>query len=203
MGNSKGFQTRLTEEQKSEIRRLYESGVHHGEIVSRFKCSESAFWLIVRGLRNGVRQRAWAELESRLRGLPKEKLGWVAGIVDGEGYVGLGKHGERWVNPRVSVASATRCMQEELVALVGVGTIGFRPNKKKKQRDCFVWQLHTAQEVGGFLSAVGNLLVVKRDVASIVLGFCRTRLEDGVPLLRLQVKDLMARVRGLNKRGRR
>jgi hypothetical protein len=205
MSNLKGYQVRLASDQKDEIRALYLGGTPYQKIIKQFKCSPSSFWNVVRGLQLQVRDEKFQQGVVQMQALADAQKGWIAGIVDGEGYVGLVENATpnraTSLTPRIDVHSATRCMQLELRRLTGIGYIG-RKQRPENQRDVFGWSLWAVETVGPFLEVITPYLIVKRRVAHVVLEFCsRRRALRGQPY---DARDWHAlkRVRELNKRGR-
>jgi hypothetical protein len=203
MGNIKGSQVRLSSTQKGVIRALYLDGVPYQKIVNRFGCSLSNFWNVVRGLQLQVRDVKFQQNITQISALTEAEKGWIAGIIDGEGYIGLveNDNGTRSLTPRVDVHSTTKCMQVELQRLVGAGYLG-RKRLREGEKQVFSWSLWAVETVGPFLEVVTPYLIVKRRVAHVVLDYCTRR-----RVLRGQSYDArdwraLKRVRELNKRGR-
>lgn len=137
-----------------------------------------------------------------LNDLKQVQLGWIAGIVDGEGYIGLVPNTKHGITPRVDVSSTTKCMQDQLHSLVG-GYIG-----EKKRKNCptykklWNWALWAVESVGPFLKVIGPLLVVKHRQAEVVLKFCERRTKArGMPYTKEDWNDVK-RMHVLNKRGK-
>jgi hypothetical protein len=203
MGNTKGRQVRLSLAQKDEIQALYLGGVPYQKIVRRFGCSLSNFWNVVRGLQLQVRDTKFQQNVIQISTLTEAEKGWIAGIIDGEGYIGLVENNNetRSLTPRVDVHSTTKCMQVELQRLVGMGYLG-RKRLREGEKQLFGWSLWAVETVGPFLEVVTPYLIVKRRVAHVVLDYCtRRRALRGQPY---DARDWRAlkRVRELNKRGR-
>lgn len=194
MGNSKGFQTRLSSSQKEEIRSLYISGLPAVEIVQSFGCSTSNFWNVVRGLNAKIRETKFKKNVTRLERLAEAQRGWIAGIIDGEGYIGISRS-----TPRIQVSSTTESMQNELHALVG-GHL-YKQSRSGNDRDLFSWQLWSAEAILPFIKVIKPYLVVKKTVAQTVERFSERRLH-GVYERLLDEEDA-AMVHELNKKGRR
>lgn len=201
-----GKQVRLTEAQREEIRALYRQGVPYEEIVRQYGCSLSNFWLIVRGIRHEVIQERFEADLSRLATLDPAKLGWVAGIVDGEGYIGVVANRSRGylaLMPRVDISSTTREMQDALRSILGFGLVyekkkrAHRPNERLQ----FCWAIWSAPCVGSFLKAIEPYLVVKRRVAKVVRHFCESRLRNDLQPYTTAELAVLDQVRKLNARG--
>ena len=206
---SKGVQVRLSAEQKEEIRLLYWNGTPYEEIVKRYGCSKSNFWLIVRNMRRDVlNHRFDIQLEALIK-LPEAKLGWVAGIVDGEGYIGIvqakdKRRGTFTLMPRVDIVSTTKVMQDELQRVLGFGCVFEKKahqRRKPNEKVQFAWEIWSAATVGPFLSVIEPYLIVKREVASVVRAFCESRIErDLQPYSDADMASLK-KVHQLNRRG--
>lgn len=200
-----GKQVRLTTNQREEIRDLYRQGVPYEDIVERYRCSLSNFWLIVRGLRHEVLRSRFNTDAARLTSLDPAKLGWVAGILDGEGYIGLvaskNRSGSMSVIARVEVASVTRVMQDTLKSILGFGLVYERTRRRANERIQFSWAIWSASAVGPLLSAVLPYLVVKREVAAVVHTFCESRVGNDLGAYTEAELRCVARVKKLNARG--
>lgn len=87
------------------------------------------------------------------------ELGWLAGILDGEGSILLASRSQpnRFRQPTLSATSTDRKMLERLVSLVG-GFISKVKKYKHQHRDAWIWKLNGAQRV----------LAVLRDVAPVL-----------------------------------
>lgn len=203
---AKGFQVRISPEQREEIRVLYWNGTPYQDIVARFGCSESNFWRIVRDMRKDMLSFHFEVRAEALAQIPEAKLGWIAGIVDGEGYIGIvqaknKRQGSFTLMPRVEVVSTTRCMQDELERLLGFGCVYPRPSKKPNEQTKFVWSIWSAPVVGPFLAVLEPHLIVKRRVAEVVRKFCETRIEHDMEPYTEDNLASVCRVRELNRRG--
>ena len=200
MGNLKGFQTRLSPEQKGEIQSLYVSGIPTEQIVEQFGCSKDYVSSIVRGLSAHRRQLRQEALLKHLRKLPEAKKGWIAGIIDGEGCIGFSRAtGTDRLIPRVQVGSTTKVMQDELCSLIG-GHI-YQINASGWDRPQYMWCLWSTDCLLPFFEVFIPLLVVKNSIAIVVERFCKRR-AIGVTDKKLNQADLKA-ARLLNKKGPR
>ena len=104
--------------------------------------------------------------------------------------------------PRIDVVSTTRVMQDGLYNILGFGCIYTRSKNKPGEKVQYAWAIWSAPVVGPLLSVVGPYLVVKRDVAHVVQGFCESRLvHDLEPYSEYDLAALR-QVRQLNKRGK-
>lgn len=201
-----GKQVRLSESQRQEMRDLYRQGLPYEEIVQRFGCSSSNFWLVVRGIRHEVLQARFDADLSRLATLDSAKLGWVAGIVDGEGYIGVvanKNRGRTSLMARVDISSTTRVMQDTLRSVLGFGLVYEKKPRLHRPNDRiqFCWAIWSASCVGSFLKAIEPHLIVKRQVAEVVRKFCESRVRNDLQPYTTAELAVLAKVRKLNARG--
>lgn len=196
---SKGYR-KVSTEVREAVRARYLAGEPHQQLLIDFPGSESLFWSIVRGLRTTRVARTHAELVQRLQAISPEGRGWIAGIVDGEGWIGISRLRPRYYQPRVDVTSTTPSMQRRLQTLVG-GNLSQTINKAPL-RDTWRWSLWSITKVQAFVEVIGPLLVVKQEVAQEVLKFCRRHAEEARCTPSAWDERLYTRVRALNKRGR-
>lgn len=202
---------RLTKRRRREICVLYRRGVPVTRIMQRLGCSHGTVYATIRGLVPQLRLQRYARALRRVRRLSAAARGWIAGILDGEGYIGLvpqHRATRQWLTPRCDVTSTTPAMQRQLLRLLG-GHVG-PPSKRQlaynRARNCrpqWRWSLWALEKVGALLEAILPLLVVKRRVAAVVLRYCRRRLTNPYKATTwADVRDL-ACVRHLNKKGAR
>lgn len=199
MGNLKGFQTRLTPTQKEELRHRYRAGESRTSLTRQFRCSDSAFWALVKPDVSLRRETRRENLTTKIHALTPPQLGWVAGIIDGEGYIGLVRYAG-YHQPRIDVHSTTPAMQQRLHVLLG-GHLG-KKKRRGKERDLYCWSVWTIDHVERLLSVLLAHLVVKRRVASVVLEFCRRRQKTRYSAPTKKDAAAYRQVRALNRRGR-
>lgn len=92
-------------------------------------------------------------------------LGWVAGLIEGEGsFLLLHRHqGTKW-SPRISMQSTDLDVLERLVAVTGVGRVskvGARPNRKP----CWQWAVAVYADALWLMKEVRPLMGVRRQHA--------------------------------------
>lgn len=114
------------------------------------------------------------------------ELGWLAGILDGEGYVGLRlqvdtrKKLHRYINPFVSVTNTDEAIIlriHEIAKRLGA-SLYIRACKacKNGKKDYFVAQSHKMTHVLLLLAPVmGYMTGEKRERAELVVRFCKLR----------------------------
>lgn len=110
-----------------------------------------------------------------MRQVDNETAAYVAGIVDGEGYIGVVKRemtgsmrSTRYAGVLV-VGNTSRRLIEALVAAFDIGSVTYRRGGERK-KGCFLWaiQSRNARDV---LVRVRPYLVVKRAQADLVVEF--------------------------------
>jgi hypothetical protein len=110
-----------------------------------------------------------------MREVKDEIAAYVAGIVDGEGYIGIAKtkktgsmRSTRYAGVLI-VGNTSRRLIEELVGAFGVGSVSYRRGGERT-KGCFLWaiQSRNARDV---LARVRPYLVIKRAQAELVIEF--------------------------------
>ena len=85
------------------------------------------------------------------------KLGWVVGIIDGEGSVTFDRHG-KWRRPGLSVTSTDIDILNELKELLGGAIIKVKERRRKKNGDLFksawIWRLNGGRQVLNVLEQI-------------------------------------------------
>jgi len=128
--------------------------------------------------------------------LPLEVIAYTAGIIDGEGYVGIDKQcNGRWSNgdpyyyARVAVSNTGNRLISWLQSNWG-GSVNHRTPSNPRANDIWVWVVSTGYSAE-VLSIVLPFLVLKRRQADTVMRF--SRLSSGI----LRNKELIAKQQDL------
>lgn len=106
---------------------------------------------------------------------PATTLAYLAGVIDGEGCMGIrrtkssGKFKSTRYAAILTVGNTSRLLIEQLMAAFGVGSVTYRYPTKTK-RACYLWTVssHGAREV---LRLVHPYVIVKRAQAAVLLEF--------------------------------
>jgi len=86
---------------------------------------------------------------------------WVAGLIEGEGYIGPAPDGSHR-DPRVSASSTDTDVLERLAELTGVGRIYPRRQRRAHWSPSWEWQVHRKEDFRYVLSRVLPLLGTRR-----------------------------------------
>jgi len=110
----------------------------------------------------------------------REELAYVAGLLDGEGYIGIArmardqyKHGVNYT-PMVKLVSTHEPLVSYLIERFG----GNRSHRvfpsHRNSRDAFEWGIRSRRRVLPFLKQIRPWLRVKADAADVVIGLCES-----------------------------
>lgn len=132
---------------------------------------------------------------------------YVAGIMDGEGYIGLTREAKAGRNPSYHVETCVTNTSVELVSWLkrktGIGRVRPGHAATKQRKESYVWDL-AAFEIKPFLLEIMDDLVVKRTQAELLIEYIDGINKSRNPLTTDEaiVKDLIWReLRELNKKG--
>lgn len=106
-----------------------------------------------------------------------EELAWLAGFVDGEGYVGLPQYGSSTktthykYSPRLSIGNTNKKVIEYIVNKFG-GTIYEQKCKKKQYKKVWCWRLYS-KKAAYILKLIYPYLKVKKENADIIFEFIK------------------------------
>jgi len=102
----------------------------------------------------------------------RESMAYLAGIVDTEGAIGIrDNHGEAF-SAYVMINSTTEALIKWLASLFE-GKVYKHEYLVETYRDNHLWRLYGKQNIENFILAILPYLVVKKEVANIVLQFVR------------------------------
>lgn len=141
-----------------------------------------------------------------------EELAYLAGLVDGEGYIGIAKnkstrhHCGYGYTPMVKVAATDRRMVEYFDGRFAGGFIEHRIYKSDRWKDSYCWSIRNWKLVSQVLGDLRPYLRIKTEQADTVLKLVQQATNiwgrGAMPAEELARRDdLYARIRLLNHRG--
>lgn len=129
-----------------------------------------------------------------LERLTERQLGWLAGMVDGEGSITIQKLGGVEV-----CISSTAPISTVLQWMTGIGNAYDRPRGEHKH--IYEWRVTSIAGVYKLLLALSSDLLIKRAQCDLVLKYCEARFAEdrwGTPVDR---EDYIKEIRELNRHG--
>ena len=132
---------------------------------------------------------------------------YIAGFVDGEGYLGLQPNhsfGEPYYQPVLKIANTNREIMDWFHRSFG-GSLYVRKYEDSKNKDGHVWSLN-GRKLRPFLAVITPFLRIKRRQAEILIE--KYRLQDrhqGTPYSpeeKTRIQNLYEEMRSLNKKGK-
>lgn len=137
--------------------------------------------------------RSLSEFENiNLDRIPEWQLGWLAGMIDGEGCLSIHKLG----TPKVVIVS-TMPIGDVLTWMVGFGSFTIIDNGVG-HKNLYNWHVTSVAGVYTLLSKLSPFLLMKRKQCDLMLEYCKGRLEDNLSKPREWYYDEM---KELNKKG--
>lgn len=85
------------------------------------------------------------------------ELGWLAGIVDGEGSISLDPTSGRWRYPRISIPSTDYEILAEVKRLLG-GCISVKRDRRPNTKPSWTWKIHGGLQALRILGLIQPLL---------------------------------------------
>ena len=113
---------------------------------------------------------------------------YLAGFLDGEGYIGLEKHTDKrlkrkWtVRYRVTLTNQHKGLMEELHKEYGGSLI-----KKPNQKECWALEICKKSDISKLLKGVMPYLIIKNKKAEELLNFIEPRLDNAKHLSKKQL----------------
>lgn len=108
------------------------------------------------------------------------QLAWFAGLVDGEGWIGIGKHskpnGQYHIFPPCLVIQMTdKKTLDKIVEITGIGKV-FTYQKTGNRKPTHMWRVQTSQTTLHILKLIEPYLVTKKQQAQILIDFIEKRI---------------------------
>lgn len=98
----------------------------------------------------------------------ESKLSYLAAIIDGEGTIGIYKHGDRWYQIRLNVGNTSEELIDYLRENFGGKKSGPYNQKPEKWRDVFNWECSTKEAIR-LINNIKSYLVIKQEQAQLAL----------------------------------
>ncbi len=111
--------------------------------------------------------------------LKDTECAWLAGIIDGEGSIGLSKierGNKTFIAPVITITNTNKPLMDKVCAVYPNGNIYSR-QRESNLKICYDWQLSKVNDVSNFLEQIFPFLAAKRDKAEVVLRFCKYRMQ--------------------------
>jgi hypothetical protein len=86
--------------------------------------------------------------------------GWLAGLIEGEGHIGL--RAARGGRPALTVAMVDEDVVRRCQEVTGVGTIHHKPAQSAERQDVWVWRVSAVRTVASVLTAIAPLMGARR-----------------------------------------
>lgn len=137
-------------------------------------------------------------MSAKIDTLPDWQLGYIAGIVDGEGSIGIGRY-QSCYRTYLYVGMTSELCISTLRYITGVGGITHRVSRNVMHSDAYVWQVCAHKELHPLLQKILPYLLVKKGQAEIVVAFCERR-ACRTPYM-TEDRDAVIEIKELNKKG--
>lgn len=127
---------------------------------------------------------------------------YIAGIVDGEGTIGLWRHHKNEMHtPNVTVANNDLKLLQWIQSKVG-GCISRKKKRQAHHKDSYAWSIRQDRAIN-FLNEIKSYLIVKRQQAELITGQYKAvthRAGKYTPEMLRKKEALAAEISKLNQR---
>jgi len=113
------------------------------------------------------------EIFSKLTDVEK---GYIAGLIDGDGYIGITKNHGR-LTADVQIFSTDRKLMDWLLNRLKVGCV-YVKRKGENRKPLYCWRMMSVTGVFVLLHFIKEYLVIKKERAEIIYQFCKLKLES-------------------------
>jgi len=145
--------------------------------------------------------------------IPKIKLsdiqkGYLSGLIDGEGWVGMTrsiskKSGNYNYVPSIVIGNTHKSILDTKEE-IGVGNICFRKSKNKKHKNVFIWTL-SSNPIRAILPQIIPHLKIKKKQAELICQYlelvCKANIREYRSQYFQEVDEIYSKIKELNKRG--
>lgn len=109
-------------------------------------------------------------IQTALSALTDSQIGYLAGIIDGEGYIGMCQTKPNRYLLRVVVTSTSEDLANWIKSTTGLGKINHRKMAHRQRQDVFEWRVF-GNDAGVLLSKLSPLLLVKRAQSIVAIRY--------------------------------
>lgn len=143
------------------------------------------------------------------------EIGYIAGILDGEGSISLKRQaGRRSLAPFIQITNSSKVLMDWIKERVGgyiyPHSCMYRDGSTNR-RDAWVWQLRKKEDVAQFLNQIKPCLVIKQRHAELLLEFIKVHWSEGAnpkdwtkypeDIMKKEI-EIFSEMWGLNSRGK-
>jgi hypothetical protein len=161
----------FNENEEKEIKELYKEGISMKEIAIKFGCGEYMIYRVVQKDREDKNEEDVKMFVKNLKNLSNYEIGYIVGILDGEGSLGINKgenKGYYGYSPKINFSNQERDIINFIHSKLGM-TTGL-----KKGKDCFSVNLYGKEIISEFLKFIIPYTHSRKTKkkAEILLKFC-------------------------------
>jgi len=109
--------------------------------------------------------------------LRKEEAAYIAGLIDGEGSILCYKSGRSYTK-RITISNTRKELMEWLMKKIPFGKFQKKPHPEKPNwSDSYIFYIGKTEYIVWLLEQVLPYLVIKKQLAILMLELCRSRME--------------------------
>lgn len=164
---------------EEELLKKKRKGMTYQEIADSVGCSKSAVYRRFKDI--DVDPRVLLK-PSNLNDLSDDEKAYIAGIVDGEGSIGLWKHRQKLkdhdkvsIRPNVRIGMTDEEVIDYIAETVGTGSRTHKHKELENFDKQHIFALQSQNEVRDFLEQVKPYLRAKSDQAELLIEYCENR----------------------------
>lgn len=182
MGRGIGIKN-LSSYDKKEIRGLYKNGLSICKIKKKLNFAERTIYTHTKDLLKKEREKDLNFFVNKLDKLTEKQMGYLAGIIDGEGCISIGSHKNTktkpYFFPTIDISNTDKRLMVFVNSILPSSYILKKDNGKIGKYKCnkklYVYRIYNQQKVGLFLKKIMPFLLLKKERAKIMLKFLKTK----------------------------
>lgn len=193
---------KLSEGDIETIKFRYLKGDTAEEIAKDLPVGKTGVWFWIKKL-GLVNQGLTAKYNKYLRELElsETEKAWLAGFIDGEGWIGIESRGNSY-GVRFSVANTDKETMEYVKDLIPFGYL-YRTKKEPPSKDLFTLELWNLMKIKAFLETIIPYSVTKVRSMKIALRFIESRIKNRGLSYSQEEMEMRKEIMVLNRRGRK
>ena len=102
--------------------------------------------------------------------LTEAELGYLAGLLDGEGCINITKDGPRYYKLQVTFSQTNEALLSHWQQRTGIGKVYLKPVRGRNRSDCWEWHMNH-QRAATLLRAILPYVILKKQEATVAIEF--------------------------------
>lgn len=159
---------RLTTPEKIFIQAEYKKGLTIQQIAKNTKFSDGTIWRCVKKVVHNIKKKRINIIKKNINLLTEFEIGYIVGIIEGEGYIGITIDGDR-LRPKLSISNCDKRMVDYFNYKLGFGNVLTNKRKKNNWTQIFSWSVQHKKNLLLLFEKIYPYMISKKEEIGLIL----------------------------------